>query len=98
MLIVKTHDGTTFTGTTATAILRQMRDTQWGVPQPKRSWKEDVADRVHQMTGEYPRLTPVQFLADLERLKLVTITVTPAPGATDGAPDPSPDPSSKGTV
>ena len=51
MLRVTTTDCEVFTGDNAKEIVRQMRNTQWGAPQPKRSYMVDVVERTEMMTG-----------------------------------------------
>jgi len=72
---VVTNDGQKFEGTPK-QVVRQMRNTQWGAPMQKGDWMDEVADRVASMTGRPCARTPVPFLKDLERAKLVTIQPT----------------------
>jgi hypothetical protein len=75
MLKVDTHDGTVFEGDDAKDIVRQMKMTEWGHPEKKRDYMEEVAERIEQMTGsEVPHGSAASFLLGLAEAGLITIT------------------------
>jgi hypothetical protein len=84
---IQTNDGAVFAGRSANAIVRKMADCRWNAPEEKREWKEEVVDRVWQMTGvRVPVDNPTEFLLELSRLGLVRllrngVQMGPAPTA-----------------
>jgi hypothetical protein len=73
-VVVKTSDGKRFAGKDAVAVVARMKSDQWHIEGiTKREYKEEVAGRVQQMTGEVIRLDAEGFLLDLQGLKLLKI-------------------------
>ncbi len=79
MIKVETNDGITFTGSGAQDIVRQMKNTQWTVPDTKSEYIAQVIERVSGTNGEampddYENFTPEALLMFLDAHGLITIS------------------------
>lgn len=74
MLKVDAGNGDVFEGDDAKEIVRQMKMTEWGHPEKKRDYMEEVAERIEQMTGRtILHTSAAQFLLSLADAGVITI-------------------------
>lgn len=74
MIRVDTKDGNLFEGVDAKDVVRQMKMTEWGHPEKKRDYMEEVAERVEQMTGrEVPHTSAAGFLLGLADAGIINV-------------------------
>jgi hypothetical protein len=73
MLQMTLTDGDILFGRDAAELVSRMRETMWTPPPTVEEYITETSERVAQMTGTRPRTDPDGFVADLERLGLVTV-------------------------
>lgn len=77
MIRLLMNDGTTIEATTMANAVQQLRDMQWGAPQPKREYMTECAERVRMLTGDTLDTSNADaFVAGLHKAGLVTTIET----------------------